>query len=158
MLDWWEQRSQREKLILQIGFVVVICFCLYYFVVKPWQNKITNLQKQVQQKQELLTWMRPTIDKIKHLKRKYPVEQAPVEDLLASVEQSMHSFNLKPKTLEQAKQNTVRIVFDDIGFNKFIKWLINFQEKYAIQVEQAKLSASNKEGIIKVSLTLSSLN
>lgn len=157
--SWWQELTQRERVLLQLGCVMISLFLSYEFF---WQNieqrnriKISAIDLDLTQWQ----WMKRTVAHIHHnnqLPLRGQRKKISADNLLPITQQLIRQSRfIKLPSISQVGEDQVQVVFSSVAFHQFITWLINFSNYYTIKVMSTQLTATNKAGIIQAEIILS---
>jgi type II secretory pathway component PulM len=155
----WQQREAREKRILMIGFVVLLCLGIYYFIWSPfaqYRNRITNTYTTLQQDIPYIAHTLKTYEllrqdnRLPHAPSSLPV-RSQVSAMLAA--QQLVPFGIKVTTVN-SKQ--VKLVFKSLPFDMLITGVESLSHNQ-IFVTASQFNRTGGAGIVSGSVTLSKL-
>lgn len=154
---WWAERSPREKQVLTAGGIFLIFFACYQFFWSPFINYNESLREKIKLDQKNLAWMQSADLAIKSNSSGIPEKMLvkPVE-LLSILQQQLIANNLQTslQSLRQASSNTIEIQLQKINFDELMRFLINLNKTYALQITQFSATANNVKGIVDAHLIL----
>ncbi len=157
MKEWWNSLEKREQRLVLWGGVVVVLILFYFAVLSPIQDKVTTLQKNVNNNQELLVWMQQAKSEVK-LAEKNRVSNASnrSKSLLTIVDVSIKQKQLSGMVSEikQVNKDQVQVKFNDVQFNKLISWLQQLQSRDGVNINKITLRRTEVEGIVAVDTVL----
>lgn len=156
MKEWWNSISLRDKRILSLGFLFIICIVSYEFLWLPLVTENQLLRQQLQNNKELIIWMRTVNEKIHSLEKKTTVHSAG-HSSLSIVQSELEKTKLIEHIteLKQAENDSVQLHFQAISFDKLMEWLIHLYQEQGLAVSRIEVT-SNNAGIINGQMVLKS--
>lgn len=162
MKNWWLTLSSSERSMLLVSAILMMAFLFYMFIWSPFSEKVFQLQTDVHNNQLLLRWMEqrvPELEKLKHAQVKSnEIKTVKKENisLLTLLEQTLKNGSLAylTPTLKQTIKKQVKVDFKEVPFNNLILWLYKLKDKYAVDVLQINMHATDKAGYIKTDILL----
>lgn len=159
MMDWWEARNDREKLILLVGAIVAVLLIGFELIWMPIANSVDTLNKQVQSQESLAHWMQIAGIRIKALKKAgFVMSQQQTGSLLVIVEKTLEQAKLNSylRNVQQPADNQITLSFQSVPFDAFIQWVQSIWQTNGVQVQQLSVTRTDTTGLVDVNLTLSS--
>ncbi|MBF0284024.1 MAG: type II secretion system protein M [Magnetococcales bacterium] len=131
--------------------------------VLAWESRIAALEEQASTQTRVVAWMQEAAQEATQLRSTLPPtgEIAQGQTLMAVAERTIRSSGLEKNLtrVEPGEQNTVRVSFDAVGFDRLIHWLNQLQREFG--VEAARISIKRDEahvGMVSARLTLSTVS
>ena len=158
----WVQFSQREKKMIAIGGGVLAFYLCYALIWSPFLNQIDAMRKKVKANQQLLAWMQSADQAMLELKKSEHQRVRPesLVSFLSVLKQGVQEATLT-KSLSQLRQSgsdSIEIHFQNVNFDKAIRFLSSILTAHDVHVTQLSVSAlpapgqTNIDMVMKVNL------
>lgn len=159
MKDWFLGLAMRERVIVAGGAAFLLILILWLGAWVPLSERVDQLEQTVTVQQETLDWMRNATAEIQQLRRQ---GGAPVatglggRSLLAVVDQAAKSAGLSSglKRIEPEGTDRVRVRFEQIPFDTFMRWLDSLNRQYGVFTQTITVEREEAPGRVNVRLTL----
>jgi general secretion pathway protein M len=155
--DWFEGLEPRERWMVSVMAVLLTVTVLYLMIIEPYVDHRQDLNRQVEDKRELLAWMHSAKAEIQAL-------EATGRQTTAGGGQSL--FGIVDSTSEAAElgravrqitpdgDNSVRVRMDAARFDHALRWLETLEREHGIEVTRVTFDQTDQSGRVNVSLTL----
>lgn len=152
---YWQQKSEQEKKILTVIFIMLAIIILWGCIWLPIHLKKNDLKEQVIQQQQLLALMNKQVPLIKELRS--IKSQSTSKDLFSLIDTQFRNLSkTDPKLkLEESSENKVTIQFSEIPFDELIRQLVLLNKEYNVHVEECDISRLEKTGFVSGKIVLS---
>lgn len=151
MRNYWEQLSDRDRLMLSIGGIICVIYLFYLLVYCPLTTAVESKSQQWVEKTETLDWMKKIqsqgINKVSKMK---------TDNLL-----SLFSSQLKQSPvahfhyeLQQMAENRVQLTFDQVPFVSFISWFRKLNQTYSMEVVEFMIEHTPTPGLVKLKVVV----
>ena len=160
LLGFWQGMQPRERIVLTGGILLVCGLVFYLLILKPWHRALTNMTMSVANKRIDLVWMQQQAELLQSGGIQVREEiRGSNRSLMAVVEQSAKSAGID-KAIQQmvprANNTEVSMVFEDVSFNKWLRWADDLHRNYGVQIKQMTADReSEKPDTAEIRLTLS---
>lgn len=149
---WWSALAPREQKIVGAGGFALALILLYLALWEPLGKARHSRERELAEARALAT-------QIETLGANRGAAPAAVtgagQSLLTVVDQSAKASTLKPwSTLKPDGDSTVRISFEDIPFDKLVRWLNDLQVRYGVRVDNADIDRQATPGLVNARVTL----
>lgn len=153
MKNFWQQLQERERWALGIGATVSLIYLCYLILIAPLSNSVSQKQKMLQDKKNLLAWMR--IAETKNIPKPNLNQNGHVA-LPSLLTETLKKNQLDGFTyqIQQSQHDLIQLSFTEVPFNLFMKWLMNFCMKHQSNIESLSAEKTNTPGMVKLSLEL----
>ncbi len=153
MMQHFKSLETREKYALSIGSVFLLVFMVYQFIWLPHQQSLARLQRELKFQQQLNVWM----SNAKHAVTGQKKESIDSSSLLSQTSSALKSSALKPypHVLLQSEGNKIQLSFKSVPFSLFLQWMQQYWGRYALSLNEAKITATKMPGLVKASLSFS---
>jgi len=149
---YWRQRSHREKSIVVIaaGFLFISIF--YNAVWLPMQNSISSMRTAVP------TYARQ-LEQMKSQARQVPTlvinsDLASTDEILSTIEKSLdtHALRQYMNKMELDRNSGAKLTLKNVNYSNVLKWILNLNRQYGIEVKSAKFNTTDVPGEINVDI------
>ena len=158
MKEWWDNLQSNEQNLVLIGSVAVLLFLLYLFAWSPLVDARDNKRQQVENNQELLSWMTAKSNEVKQLKLTNPnlLKSDARRSLLAIVDSLAKQLGLRAaiKRIEPDGPHTATIWIEEMNFDALIALLGQLDKRSNVKVREADVSRLDKPGVVKAKVVL----
>ena len=147
VLDWWEARAPRERVLLTILLGVVTLWLAIVAVWQPLQSARVRLGDQIVRYERALAVL-----------QSQPAVAAPVtapdnRPLNVVITETAAAFQLTIRRLEPEGAR-VRVVLDEAPFDAVILWLDAVQRDQGLRVTEVEMTRRPAPGVVNAMLTL----
>ncbi len=151
---YWQNLSDRERLLLAIAACFVTLLVCYLFIVEPLKARLQAKVNAVESQQNDVLWMEQQLPLVQQLRQKNPVLIREDERPLAAlIEQTLAQFKLREATQRIVPENnTTQIWMEKAPFATILNW-INSIGKYGVTVQKIDVTP-HEEGQGNVDLSL----
>jgi len=150
--------ADRENRWLVAGSAVALILILYGLVWVPFDNKVRQLQRSVNQQQQLADWMQQQSREVRRLRglARSGAGVAGKQSLLALTDQTAKQAGLGSaiKRVEPEGQDKVRIRMEQVVFDDLIAWLEKLQRRHRIRIARISIDRQDTPGRVDARLTL----
>ena len=144
---FWTNLSERDKLMLTVGGVVLSVYLFYVAIYSPLTTAVEAKSKQWIEKTETLEWMRQQ-DQMKHVSK---LAEGNLLTLFSN-ELKRSSFSQFQYQLQQAGDSHIQLSFNEVPFNDFLTWLRRLNEEYTMEITEFSATSGKTQGIVKLRL------
>lgn len=154
--NWYQSLQQRERHVLLAGAVALGVMLMYAAILHPYFSSKKQLEQQVADRQQLITWMKPAAVQIQSLRGQQPSAMPAGQSLLAVVDKSAGDagFGSALKQVQTENDGSVRVQMQGAGFDSLVRWLGELQQRYGISVREFNAQRSSAPGSVDAALTL----
>ncbi|UQB41708.1 type II secretion system protein M [Thiomicrospira microaerophila] len=154
LAERWQALAARERLLIQLLFVVLIGLVGYRLVAQPLLNQQNQAQQQWLIAEQQWQWLNQQVPAIQQAQATHQTAGSEVQtqsQLLAHLQQSLRSHQLiNQMTSIRPAANGVQLQFNQVEAPRFFQWLAQLEQQglspERMQVEPVSL------GKVKVSL------
>jgi type II secretory pathway component PulM len=161
LIGWWQDRNQREQLVL-VGGVVILLIAATYLVVDPIIQERAEMSDAIPGLRADLAWMQAHSDEMKDLlenTRKSSISDRP--PLTLSVVQAiLRDTGLLDdiEDLSGTTQSGISLNITDVAFSDLVQFLYMIRLRSQGNVKTAEITRSDNEpGIVTANIVLSSV-
>lgn len=149
MRSYWAGLSERDRLVLSVGIVVVALYLLYMLIYAPLTNAVETRRKIWLEKQETLAWMK------RQQGSKPSTKQAngPLLSLFSSALKRA-SFAQFPYQLQQRGAEGIELSFDNVPYVDFLTWLRKLNRDNQMNIRDLSVIHTSVAGVVKVNLVV----
>jgi general secretion pathway protein M len=152
LLDWYNQQTQRDQLVLKIGLSTVVLGIFYFAIFSPLYNGRNNLQKQITTAEENLVFLKEGAISFKQSSASgTSTSRLPASQIASS---SARKFSVSLARIAPKRDNQTSLTIDEVKFNDLVSWLNDIQSK-GLSVVSIDINKMEREGFVKASITVS---
>ena len=158
MKEWWNTLALREKQMVSLGVTILGAFLIYLILWLPLSNYVSSLREQIQNNQELLTWMKGTDKQIQALEKgtNRKLSKSSAGSLLNIVQKHIKTSSISTSVtqLHQSENDSVQLTFKNVSFDKLIAWIIPFTQQQECSITQMTVTPTASIGMVSAELVL----
>lgn len=158
MKDWWNNLQTREQNFVLAAVIVVTLFLFYSIVWSPLVSARDNQRMQVENNQQLLSWMKSKSTEVKQLKLTNPnlLRSDNKRSLLAIVDSMANRLGLRAaiRQIQPDGPHAATIWIDEIDFDALSRMLGQLDKNKNVIVNEANITKLEKTGIVKARILL----
>lgn len=158
MKEWWNSLSERERLMIGAGGLLVLFGALYFILRASFFSPLASLRLTVPEKRAELAWMREAAGEVA---RSRPAGQggaatAAGGSVMAVIDQTAKQEKLggKLKRIEPDGENGAKVWVEEAAFDDIMRWLLLLDSKHAIRATAFSVETAAGPGFVKARLTL----
>ncbi|PMQ13958.1 type II secretion system protein GspM [Janthinobacterium sp. AD80] len=148
---FWSERTPQERKLLSIGAVVAGLALVYAVFFEPAWTGRSELQKSLPELRQNAAQLQALAREAGDLSRQAPVQVAQMTR--ASLEASLKARGLAPQSLSMTGEYA-RVQLTGVPFASVMLWLDGLRREGRIAVQEAKITAQTKAGLVDASLSL----
>lgn len=149
----YQTLSDREKLTLWLGSLLALVLVGYLLLWRPLTLSNHSLERQIGEKQALVSWMQQASVQVQQLQRLTPQNvdsTTPVQQLITT---HAGRQRIKLERMQSRNDNEAQLWLDDVEFNQLLG-LLEQLHLQGVLLQKASLRATNNPGRIDAQLTL----
>lgn len=158
MKAWWQGLEVRERRVLVLGLVAVAVMAYVLGVRLPLHDSTQDLERRVNERSELVSWMAEARSQIRELREQRPgAAAAGVEQALFSLadesarEAGFGEFLVR---VEPAGDAGARLRFENIAFTDLMAWLANLRQEHGVVAHHLTVRGVSQAGRTEAILVL----
>lgn len=163
IINYWQQLTKREQMILSWGGLSVTLILFYALIWQPWHAAIAHMEEAIQHRREGLVWMRQQADMIKDsgLTQNVRATKSADQSLLSVIEKSARANRVSksiqqmvPGTDAQTNVEQVNVVLEEADFNQWVRWVDSLYRDYAVNIKQLTVdNETDQPNIVELRVT-----
>lgn len=134
----WFGLNVRERWIVGGGGVVALLIVFYSLLWSPLQNSLEYMNTSVQSMRTNLVWMEQQSQVIKSGagRKQSSTVRGANQSLLSVLEQTARQAGIREaiQRLTPNQQNEVRVMLENVDFNRWMRWVDSLNKNYAVDV------------------------
>lgn len=153
MKTWWNNLMLRERLIFSVAGLIALILLLDTLVIEEYRIKTQQLQQQIEQAKDDLSWMKQAVQKLPSGKTtKSKVVSGRV---VTYIDQQITRQGLKQhmQQMTPIQDHSVRVKFSEVRFNQLLKLFSAIDGSVVIQ--EVRILPSDTRGHVNISLVVS---
>jgi general secretion pathway protein M len=157
---WWQNLSLRDQQLLIISSAILLPVLLFFLVLSPLSNSVTDLKQQVISQRKLVDWMQVETSQIK----KFPnANEQSSQTITPDNFANIILLSLQAKDLKQYLQSTIdlnsttmkTIKFKTVPFDSLIDWITLLWQQDQIKTSRLNISTDHVNGLVAADVTVS---
>lgn len=152
MKHYWENLSQREQRLVLLGIGGIIIWLVYFGLFLPLSRGIATHEAQLVEAYRTEAVLRQALPERKILTQQKALPNGELPGLITR--QLQTGFKDFPCQTERNANGEIKLTFEQIPYNRFIIWLLDFSKQYRVTIKQLQIEHSKTSGVVKLSLTL----
>jgi general secretion pathway protein M len=158
MMEWWKTLSDRERLMLGGGGLLLVLGTLYFILWASFFSRLADLRLSVPEKRAELAWMRGAAVDVARLRPigKRGAANVAGGSVMAVIDQTAKQEKLagKLKRIEPDGENGAKVWVDEAPFDDIMRWLYLLESKHTIRATAFSAESLAGAGFVKARLTL----
>ena len=153
-IQWWQERAQREKLVL-VSAAVMLVMVILYFLVEPMLQRRAQLEADIPRLREDRVWMQDSLQQVEQLRGGSTAEGADKSALtITLVEELLHAAGIHTE-LKPASGQLVTVRFDAVAFSSLMEFLLQLRTRSTARPVLASISRiADQDGMVEAALTI----
>ena len=156
-IQWWQQRAQREKLVL-VSAAVMLVMVILYLLVEPMLQRLAQLEADIPRLREDRVWMQDSLQQVEQLRGGSTAEGADKSALtITLVEELLHAAGIHTQVteLKPASGQSVTVRFDAVAFSSLMEFLLQLRTRSTARPVLASISRiADQDGMVEAALTI----
>lgn len=153
VMHYWNQLNSRERLVVMAGLGCLGILLSYLLVYAPIHNALIAKTQDVQEKQDILNWMRHVRPQLKNTQAVKSLSETERITFIANQLQRS-SLNTFEHQVQQSSQGEVQLSFDSVPFNALLQWLWSLNQSTDITIKQLTVERTNTNGLVKAQVLI----
>jgi len=149
--SFWEQRDQRERLILSVGIAAIVLALLYLLLIEPAISGRERLEKNLPVLRQQAATFQAQAREAATLAGKGTANVPPITR--EGIESSLSRRGLRAQNLS-VTPDLIRLQLPSASFSEMISWLNEMQKASRISVVEASVTALDTSDTVSATLTL----
>lgn len=153
-LQFWAERSPREKSILIAGCAVVLAALIYLLTIEPAMSGITRLERGLPQARAQAAKLDALLAEVKTLRSHAQVATLSPQETRAAVEKSLAAAGLKAARVVPLSDGDLQLTFANVPFAGWATWLASVERELGGRAMSVTATATSTPGNVDVELAL----
>jgi len=146
MKQRWQQLTAREQQLIIVMVTVVIVFLSYSVVWRPLQQNIAKTTQKIQQRQQLLTWVKTNTAAYRQAQQHAHLGGGS----LTSIVNRTAKANQIIVTRMQPQGDTIQVWINEMPFEQLLTWLDQLSKQEYLQVLAIDITDAKQPGLVQV--------
>ncbi len=154
MLSLLDRYTMREKAIVVGALLVMLGLGVHAFVIEPYQQRLVDLNEQIEQQRGDLEWMRTAVTKLPT--DGAPANTAAISGTLANfIDQAVRRQGLSGQLSQMSPigNDEIRMRYSAVDFNRLVQFIAQVNTS-GLDVKDIRISAVENPGFVDSSLVL----
>ncbi|MGL4351152.1 MAG: type II secretion system protein GspM [Plesiomonas shigelloides] len=146
----WLDLTIREQWLVVVGSILLLVGVFYWSVWQPIAKHIIAQEKQVQNQQQTLAWLKENGKKVLAMQDVVSYSAETHGTLEGLVNRTASEHKIKIERL-QPQEQSLNVWIDKVQFDDLLYWLATLQEKYGIDVQIIEIAREDlSPGLVKI--------
>jgi general secretion pathway protein M len=147
--SYWLNLSERDRLVLSVGGVVVLLYLFYLLIYAPLTEAVELQSNLWVEKQETLDWMKRQREVKRQSKKIYCHLLS-----LFSTQLKKATFSQFPYQLQQSGTENVQLSFEQVPYVDFLMWLRKLNQRYTMTISELTVIRTDTPGVVKMNIVV----
>jgi general secretion pathway protein M len=144
---WFEQRSERERLLVAAALVLGLCVLFFFLVWRPIDDARTAAREEIRADEAVIARLRVAGPQL--AARGAVRTGAPATLITATAAEA----SLTIRRLEPSATGAV-VALEDVEYDKVVRWLADLERQSGLRVSELKIDRRPPPGVINAQITL----
>jgi general secretion pathway protein M len=153
-LQFWAERSPREKSILLMGCAIVLAALVYLLTIEPAMSGIKRLERGLPQTRAQAAKLDALLAEVKNLRTRAQVATLSPQETRAAVEKSLASAGLKAARVVPLSDGDLQLTFANVPYASWAIWLASVERELGGRAMSVTANATGTPGNVDVELAL----
>jgi len=153
-LQFWSERSPREKSVLITLCAIVIAAIIYLLTIEPAVTGITRLERGLPQTRQQAAKLDALLAEVKNLRTRAQVATLSPQETRTAVEKSLASNGLKAARIVPLSDGDLQLTFANVPYAGWAIWLAGVERELGGRATSVTATATGTPGNVDVELAL----
>jgi general secretion pathway protein M len=153
-LQFWAERSPREKSVLIAGVALLIAAIIYLLTIEPAATGITRLERGLPQTRAQAAKLDALLAEVKSLRSRAQVATLSPQETRAAVDKSLAAAGLKAARVVPLSDGDLQLTFANVPFAGWAIWLASVERELGGRAMSVTANANGTPGNVDVELAL----
>lgn len=158
MKNWYNSLTTRERNLVTYGSLLAALILFWLLIGRPLYTRHKTLSLDIQDKTNQLELMKAQSAQVKRLlaQKNGSGTKTISGNPQQLVERALQTWRLKPALQRMQSQGakSVLLSLKDANSDRFMRFLYDLENKYALSIENMGITADKKNGLVDVRLTV----
>ena len=151
--EWFNSLDQKDKKITIIAGIGLLIFVVYFLLLSPLNESVTDLKQKVASQQKSVNWMKQQVPLIRGTTGAGDSNQSQLP-LASIVNNTTKTYSLPVSRRDSKSPNEMQIWFDNVSFNSFLQWSSEISSKHGITIVMVNIRSRDRDGIASINVKL----
>ena len=153
-LQFWAERSPREKSVLIAGVALLIAAVIYLLTIEPAATGITRLERGLPQTRAQAAKLDALLAEVKSLRSRAQVATLSPQETRAAVDKSLAAAGLKAARVVPLSDGDLQLTFANVPYAGWAIWLASVERELGGRAMSVTANATSTPGNVDVELAL----
>jgi len=154
LLQFWAERSPREKSVLLAGCAIVIAALVYLLTIEPAVSGIARLERGLPQARAQAAKLDALLAEVKSLRSRAQVATLSPQETRVAVEKTLATAGLKAARVVPLSDGDLQLTFANVPFAGWATWLASVERELGGRATSVTANATGTPGNVDVELAL----
>ncbi|WP_421240337.1 GspM family type II secretion system protein ExeM [Aeromonas enteropelogenes] len=147
---WWHGITAREQRLVAAGGILLLIGLCYWSIWHPLNNRIAERERQVQNQQQTLAWLKEKGAEVIAMRGNQVVSADTGGTLEGTVNRTAFNHKIKIARL-QPQGSELQVWIDTVQFDDLLLWLATLVEQHGVQIQVIEIAREDlAPGLVKV--------
>jgi len=153
IIQWFNSLDQKDQRITIIGAISLAILIVYFMLLSPLNDSVTELENKVASQQKTINWMKQQVPLIRGNTASGDNNQSQLP-LASVVNNTTKTYSLPVSRRDSKSPNEMQIWFDNVSFNSFLQWSSELSSKHGITIVTVNIRSRDRDGIASINVKL----
>ncbi len=150
--QWYSSLEQNEQKIVIIAGVFFALIILFFVLIKPLNDSVSNLEIQVESRESSVETWKQAMPQL--LAAGGQVKGSNNQALSTVVTSTTRRFNLRVSRVKENGLSEMQVWFDNVPFNDFVRWASELETKYQITIASVNIRSKDRDGLTSMDIKI----
>jgi general secretion pathway protein M len=152
--NFWSQRAPRERLILGVAGVVLLCAAIILLLVEPAAVGIPRLERSLPATRSQAEQLDRLLAEVASLKARPQSAVLPPAEARAALERSLEAAGLKASRIVPLAEGGLQITFANVPYANWSTWLAGAERELGAKASAVTARATGTPGAADIEMSL----
>lgn len=154
LLQFWAERSPREKSVLLAGVAVILAAIIYLLTIEPAATGIARLERGLPQARAQAAKLDALLAEVKSLRTRAQVATLSPQESRNAVEKAIAAAGLKAARVVPLSDGDLQLTFANVSYAAWSVWLAGVERELGGRATSVTATATGTPGNVDVELAL----
>jgi len=154
LLQFWSERSPREKSVLLAGVAIIMAAVVYLLLIEPAASGIARLERGLPQARAQAAKLESLLAEVRSLRGRPQVATLSAQESRGAVEKSLAAAGLKAARIVPLSDGDLQLTFGNVSYAAWATWLAGAERELGAKASSVTANATGTPGNVDVELAL----
>jgi general secretion pathway protein M len=152
--QFWNERAQREKVMIASAVGLVVLSLIYLMLIEPAATGIARLTRGLPAQRAQAARLDALLSEVKSLKGRGQVATLTAGEARAAIEKSLATAGLKAARIVPLADGDMQLTFSSVPYATWAQWLAGVERELGARAGSATINATSTPGSADIELAL----